>query len=48
MDDAEGSLNIGRERTVAYGNQAEFAEFEVNRIVGECEALEIEDFMPSE
>jgi hypothetical protein len=48
MDNVEGSLNISWERTVAYGNKAEFAEFEVNRIMGEGEALKVEDFMPSE
>ena len=41
-------MDIGWERTVTYGDKAEFAEFEVDRIVEECEALEIEDFMPSE
>ena len=37
VDNMEGSLNIGRERTIAYGDKAEFAEFEVNRIVEEGE-----------
>ena len=46
MDNAEGSLNISWERTIAYGNKAEFTEFEVNRIVEEGEALKVEDFMP--
>jgi len=47
VDNTEGSLNIGREGTVAYGNKAEFAEFEVDRIVGKGETLKVEDFMPS-
>jgi hypothetical protein len=47
MDDAEGCLNSGWERAVSYGDQAEFAEFEVDGIVGEGEALEVEDLVSS-
>ena len=47
MDNAERSLNFSRERTEAYSNKAEFAELEVNRIVGEGKALDVKDFMSS-
>jgi hypothetical protein len=40
-------LNIGWERTVVYGNKVEFAKFKVNQIMGEGEALEIENLVSS-
>ena len=47
MDNAEGCLDIGQEGTVAYGNEAEFAEFKVDRIVREGEALEVKNLVSS-